>query len=257
MTAVVFAVDYLTGSEIRVYPLYFIPACLAAWHFGRKGAVLFSANGALCWAAANHLAGMAFSAGFIWGINIAAQAISLLFVTLLIDRLRGEIRRAEALSLADPLTGLPNSRAFLETAARELALHRRLGRPVLLAYADLDNFKLVNDGLGHAEGDAVLREFAAILRESLRESDLCARMGGDEFAMLLPGAGEGTRERLEQLRRRAEAKLRRGSISVTASVGAVLLANPPENLEAFLKMADALMYEAKSRGRNFLVFEER
>jgi len=107
-------------------------------------------------------------------------------VGLLIATLRRSLTRERELSRTDPLTALSNSRAFYEEARRLLALCRRQHRPITVAYIDVDNFKAVNDRLGHQAGDELLKGIALQVRASIRPSDLSARLGGDEFAILLP-----------------------------------------------------------------------
>src|SRR5437773_2624774 len=114
---------------------------------------------------------------------------ALLLVSQAVARLRLAHARERELARRDALTGAPNARAFYELAGAEIARARRYIHPFSVAYLDLDDFKLVNDRLGHLAGDAVLRSVARALGGVLRASDVVARLGGDEFAVLLPEAG--------------------------------------------------------------------
>jgi diguanylate cyclase (GGDEF)-like protein len=181
------------------------------------------------------------------------QAVSFAIVGLLIATLRGSLVRERGLSRADPLTSLLNTRAFYEQAPGALALCRRKGRPVTLAYIDLDNFKAVNDTLGHQAGDDLLRRVSVLLRASTRPSDLSARLGGDEFALLLPELDHGEAgAALERLRSRLADSFDWGRCPVTVSIGAVTFNTVPEHLEDMVKAADSLMYSAKTEGKNRL-----
>lgn len=245
-------IDFATGLEIRVYPLYFLPIAFAAARFGTPGGILSAVASCVAWASSNAAIEAMRWDGSVWFFNTMAQAIAFLSIGIFTAKLREAGRRLEALSRTDALTGLPNSRAFHELAEREVAICRRLGRPVLLAYLDLDKFKQVNDTHGHKGGDEVLKEFAAILRESVRSTDLCARIGGDEFVLLVPDAGPNTRSLLEEIRELAATRLRRGAIDVTASIGAVLCETAPEDLRSLIEAADKAMYRVKAAGRNSL-----
>ena len=170
-----------------------------------------------------------------------------------------EGRQLADLALAsrrDPLTGLPNRRAFDEELAREVARAARTGAPLAVAVLDVDRFKAVNDGHGHAVGDAVLRAVAARARAVVRAGDLAARTGGEEFGLLLPGADlAGAVELAERVRaalaaRPVEAAGR--ALVVTASLGCAAL-GPGESPEALVARADARMYEAKRAGRDRVV----
>src|SRR5260370_39212914 len=114
---------------------------------------------------------------------------TLVLVTSLVSRLRVGIVRERLLARTDALTGAANGRTFYETAAVEADRARRSGRPLTLAYLDLDNFKQLNDRLGHAAGDAGLQAMVELIHVHIRPAGLLARLGGGEFALLVPDTG--------------------------------------------------------------------
>jgi diguanylate cyclase (GGDEF)-like protein len=193
---------------------------------------------------------MRYSTAAVWVVNLGMQATSFVVVALLFAAVRQAFIRAQALSRTDPLTGLLNRRALAEEAGPILALSRRYRHPVTLAYLDLDSFKHVNDTLGHGEGDAVLRTIGRLLRETCRTGDIPARVGGDEFVVLLAETGpDGARTLLDRLQTSLTATLGSRPVPITASVGGVTFLDAPA-IDEMLRQADALMYEAKSAGRN-------
>lgn len=166
----------------------------------------------------------------------------------------------EALANKDGLTGLMNRRHFMQTAEMELQRAQRYRRPVTVAMADLDYFKRLNDTYGHAAGDAVLRAFAEQVRETLRQSDLVCRYGGEEFAFLFPEISPDETARLaERLRVAcvAHAVLLPDGRSVTATVSIGLADASECPIEIALKNADEALYEAKRLGRNRVVIGGR
>ena len=168
------------------------------------------------------------------------------------ERLAEELRiRAQT----DALTGLPNRRHFFEVGLAAAA-GPDAGLSVLLL--DIDHFKSINDGFGHPVGDEVLRELASRCRGLLRGNDLMARIGGEEFAVLLPGAGAAeAAEVAERLRTAIDGMpvaTQGGPVAVTISLGGAMLAAAGETFEALLKRADHALYEAKDGGRNRVTF---
>ncbi len=165
------------------------------------------------------------------------------------DALETETERARV----DPLTGLANRRAFMEVLESERCRSSRYRRPLTLAYLDLDNFKLVNDRYGHAEGDALLRTVAQLLSQSVRRSDTIARMGGDEFALLLPETGLAAAETaLRNIRKKLAAAMLEKAFPVTLSVGSMTFLDFGMSLDSMLLAADRLMYEVKQHGKDGL-----
>jgi diguanylate cyclase (GGDEF)-like protein len=163
-------------------------------------------------------------------------------------------RIVERQALVDGLTGLANRRQADEALAGELARIDRLGGPVGLILADLDDFKAVNDRYGHPTGDIVLRDFAETLRETVREIDTAARWGGEEFAVILPGTDlDGAAQVAERIRRalaeRAIVSADGERIHVTASFGAAA-STPSSTVEQLIDGADGALYRAKRAGKD-------
>lgn len=156
----------------------------------------------------------------------------------------------------DELTGLPNRRQLEEVAAERIATAVATGRPLSLLTVDLDRFKVINDTYGHPVGDEVLREVARRATELVRPDDLLARLGGEEFVVLLPDtptvAATAVGERLRASSRRA-IPTSAGPVKVTMSIGVVTLAAGEETLGALMRRADHALYAAKSRGRDCVV----
>jgi diguanylate cyclase (GGDEF)-like protein len=164
--------------------------------------------------------------------------------------------RAEEQAVTDALTGLANRRHFEDRLVEEVERSRRSHEPAGLLMIDIDNFKRVNDRHGHVAGDQVLREVADVLRETAREIDLAARYGGEELALILPGASlSGAGQVAERVRAAIEAReiLVDGQpepLRVTVSVGAAALGHGPEEARALVAAADEALYRAKRLGKN-------
>jgi diguanylate cyclase (GGDEF)-like protein len=251
LVVAVACVDYSTGIELRVFPLYFLPVLAVSLRLGRWPGLGAAAACALAWALSNHLAGMRGSRPAVAITNLAVMAIAFASVALLAAAQREWLRRERAISRTDGLTGLLNGRGFYEAAAVELARSTRYRHPVTVAYVDLDDFKEINDRLGHSRGDAVLVAVAHALRRASRSTDLVARLGGDEFVLLLPETGRDAAEAaLGKLRSQAQEAASRVGTKVTASVGSVSFAKPPDEVEVLVHEADTVMYAVKADGKD-------
>ena len=249
--------DLLTGVDIRIYPLYFIPIALAARFGPGRTAWVIPALSTIAWLSSNLAADAMGWAPSTWAINTGTQAIAFFTVGLLIRQVHEHLELERGLSRRDPLTQLPNHRAFHEQGQRMITGAARSGLPIALAYLDLDNFKLVNDRHGHAEGDRVLQRVAEVLRAELRVSDLPARLGGDEFAALLYDADpEGASASLERVHAELNRAMNAEGWPVTVSVGAVCFRRAPNELREAIEQADQLMYGAKRDGKNRVVIHE-
>jgi diguanylate cyclase (GGDEF)-like protein len=156
--------------------------------------------------------------------------------------------------MSDHLTGVANRRAFFEAAEVELKRWRRAPRPLALITLDADHFKQINDTYGHPAGDAVLRDLAGALNEAVREMDIVARIGGEEFAILLPSADLSTAESIaERIRREVADRMVEWEgckIHYTVSIGVSMMHDGMTGMDSMLRHADAAMYAAKRNGRN-------
>jgi two-component system, cell cycle response regulator len=172
----------------------------------------------------------------------------------------GKNKLLEEMAHTDPLTALPNRRALEEWAGRQLRGAARHSYSLWVIYADLDSFKNINDSHGHDAGDQVLKEFAAILKEFTRASDISGRMGGDEFLLVITHIDEKhIRLTVERLRERMAAKkfsYGRESFSVTASFGVSgFQGKEPLEFYQLVRQADKALYDAKHAGRNQIKVE--
>ena len=245
--------DYATGTELRVFPLYFLPVLAVSLRLGRWPGLGTAAACAAAWALSNHLAGMRGSWPAIGLANLLVMAIAFAAIALLGAAQRQWLQRERAISRTDGLTGLLNGRGFFEAAAVELARSARYRHPLTVAYVDLDDFKVVNDRFGHARGDAVLVAVAHAIRRASRSTDLVARLGGDEFVVILPETDRDAAEAaLDKLRSRAQEAAGRDGMKVTASVGSVSFTKPPDDVETLVHEADQAMYAVKAGGKNAL-----
>lgn len=190
-----------------------------------------------------------------WLYSLAVAAFLAAFMAMcelwfLVTELQRELAEQ---ARTDPLTGALNRRAMEEAAQRETARSIRYGYALSMIMIDIDNFKRLNDTHGHAAGDRALQALVCRARATLRQQDLFARVGGEEFAILLPStsgmAALASAERIRQIVEDLEAPFETGPIKMTICAGVAQL-DPACDWEEMMRRADAAMYEAKARGRN-------
>lgn len=203
-----------------------------------------------------------FQAGPVVAITLVEPSLGLFAGILLgFDMARERVeKQLSRVAATDALTGVLNRRAFLAAAEESLTHMRRARGSVTLLLFDLDHFKQVNDRFGHAAGDSVLVAFAEVLTKALGPGDQAARLGGEEFAALLPGAGAGIGKDMAERIRRAFAARRiehaGKHIPVTVSVGMVAREAREASLDGLLDLADRALYSAKGHGRDRVALAE-
>jgi diguanylate cyclase (GGDEF)-like protein len=189
-------------------------------------------------------------------IAIAAGALVIGLLTAMLFGARRHRRQLSALATLDALTQLPNRRHTADLATRAIANASETSTPLTLALIDLDHFKAINDEYGHAAGDLVLRDFARLTRDMLRETDTFGRWGGEEFLLLMPGTSlDLALAIVERLRSRALDIVLPGAkagFKVSMSAGLAGTIATPSSLDELVALADAALYRAKHDGRNMV-----
>ena len=187
----------------------------------------------------------------------AAKMVMFIFAIAAICQFRKVLAYSNRLAETDPLTGLTNTRQFLDRVSAEINRSKRTGRPVSIAYIDCDHFKQVNDSRGHVAGDQVLKTIGEVLLSTCRNYDTPARLGGDEFALLLPETSSiQAMHCVYRINGRLRDRLQALPTAVTLSIGVHTTTDLELTPEEFLHEADQLMYQAKQSGGDTLVFTE-
>ena len=232
--------------------LYMWPALWVARFHGRRATILVVVGIGVAHAVA--LTQMPPGVGYFdrWLDVMVSVCIVAAVVRVLTERNDHLVAKLVAEARIDPLTGLLNRRGFDERVEAELARSRRSARPLAIVLFDIDHFKQVNDTAGHAAGDRVLVYLGAMLREHARAGDLVARIGGEEFAVVLPDCGFGDAEGFAE-RIRVLMNVPRTAVATATVSAGVTAAHSPADLASLLRAADRALYEAKQAGRNRVV----
>jgi len=265
LIALIYWLDQLTVSRIGFSLFYVLPVAAAGWFLGLVPSIILAAVATTGWFLADQSywgwetpaigAWNAVTRLIIFGsLGVGAARLRLEHAALLeANEQLGQLLDLESrVARTDPKTGLPNSRHLLEQLGREMSRSRREGRPIAILYIDLDDFKSVNDAYGHEGGDRALGLVAAGIKSVTRAFDVSARMGGDEFVVLLwnvdiTEATSAASRLLSEI----------GSVSgdfpearLGCSIGLVHCIRGEEEPEELIRRADHEMYRAKRSGKN-------
>lgn len=248
-------VDFSTIYEMSFSFFYLLPVGVVAWYGGQRLGMVISAASAVSWFLDDFVNGTTISPVMhFW--NISMRVTIFVIVTALLAALRRSYVSNQELARTDFVTGAVSNRYFYELAKAEISRSYRYKHLLTFAYIDLDNFKQINDRLGHSTGDRVLRTVTEIIQRQIRPCDLLARLGGDEFALLLPETGE---EEAKAALTRINIGLMKEMLShgwmVTFSVGAVTFHRMPKTVDEMLKLADKTMYQVKMNGKNGVSYQ--
>lgn len=251
------------------YYFFIIPAVAGLFFnvedvWQRRWAMLFFLGAIACFLFFNYsepAPRVAVSEAWFKILSISSSIMSMLTLFVGFSFIAFEIMQSKKelirLATSDPLTGIINRREFFVRGQLEIDRSDRYNQPVSLLMLDLDYFKRVNDTFGHAKGDTVLKRFADTCIAEIRSSDIFARLGGEEFALLLP---QSDTERARVLAERLRAEIERlaipsdtGPIHVTVSIGISTGSRPGISLSRMMQAADTALYRAKKQGRNRVV----
>lgn len=232
-----------------------MPVLLASWYGSRKTGTTMALLTAIVLLATN------YSLGFyeINNISVAYDILVNLFVYLFISTILTKFKRVYGVEKdaadTDTLTGANSSRKFYSELANEIVRSRRYRHIFSIAYIDVDNFKIINDKLGHPIGDELLIRVSECLLQSLRATDVVARLGGDEFVCLLPETGQDeAKTALLKAEKALKRSMEKYGWDVSFSVGVVTFETLPDDVGQAVKLADDLMYQVKTGNKNDIAY---
>jgi diguanylate cyclase (GGDEF)-like protein len=252
LVAAIGALDYVTGPRVLLSIFYLLPVMLVAWSTESTGygAVVVVATclvGPLEAVISDYHYNSLAAALWNGLVRLAVFGI----VLYLMQQVRDLVARLEEQAGLDELTGVANLRAFRDIAAREIERSRRFHHGLSLAYIDIDDFKGTNDRLGHDAGDRTLIALATLALATARSVDTVARIGGDEFVIVMPETGaDAALPLVTRLREALPRVATLGDAGATCSIGLASYGRAPDTVEEMLAAADALMYQAKAAGKD-------
>ena len=244
-------VDYMTGSEITFALFYLFPVVIAAWFSNKNMAIAISLFTAMTWLAVDYFLKRIYPNVLVYVLNYFSRFILLIIFVFLLRTLKALLLEKHDLSREDPITKSLNLRAFRQIAEVEIGRAIRYGYALSLAYIDIDNFKAINDTRGHDTGNKLLCTVVDVIRENLRDSDIVARVGGDEFVLLLPVTHQAAAQiAIAKIQNHLMNVMDKNDWPVTFSFGVLTCVEIIPAIDKMIAMADHLMYSVKNHSKN-------
>lgn len=249
---VVAVLDHKTGPRLSFSLFYLVPIAVASWGSKSNYGILMALLSMMIWLYIEVLTHPEEGNFFVHAWN----GITRLGFFLLPAFFLKSLQRERLHSRTDFLTGASNHRHFHEGLQMEIDRSARYSLHFTVAFIDVDNFKVVNDTFGHIFGDEILKAIVDTMRNTLRKTDLVARVGGDEFAILLPETNEkAARTAITNMCQKLTDEMRTRKCPITFSVGALTLNAPRISSDKILSIADRMMYLVKNSGKDNIRFE--
>lgn len=243
-------IDTLTGKELDFSLFYVIPILIVIWHTGLGHGIIFSLISALVWLLSDVLSGnVTLLSIYAW--NTLIRLGFFLTIAFLLSRLLTVLDNQREIAHTDYLTGALNSLFFYNVLQMEINRSLRYKNLFTIAYIDLDNLKTVNYEFGYATGDKVLCFVANQIKNSLRKVDVVARLGSDEFALLMPETNQKSAQVvLSKLQHNILAGMQKNNWPVTLSIGVLTCLDTPPTANEVIQKVDDLMYSVKKSSKN-------
>ncbi|NHB58653.1 GGDEF domain-containing protein [Acinetobacter sp. 194] len=248
--------DYLTGYEFAFSIFYLVPIAIAAWFDNFKVTSLAIFMASIIWLCIYMTSGHYYSNPYVVYWNIGVRIIFFYIVAYLLYKIRAAMNELTLMAMKDSLTALNNTRAF-NLAYQEIQKNNlKKQQQIAISIIDLDGFKAVNDTLGHSKGDEVLIRFAELLKNAVQNSACVARIGGDEFAIILENIDFISAEEFEKkLRIKFLESGLNDEFGIDYSMGMSIFNELPESADKATHCADKLMYQSKLRGKSRTIIQ--
>lgn len=258
LLASIAVLDHLTGYELSFSVFYLLPIVIVTWGSKRWVGYAFCLLASCVWLLVDSMSSHVYSNDLVPTWNTGVRLSFFVITATLLAELKKRLAIEKKMATTDGLTGLLNARAFKECSGTLLELATRYGHHAVLGYIDLDNFKGVNDQLGHSVGDQVLRSVAEVLMRTARTTDIVGRLGGDEFAVFLPETQrDGAVIMFSRIYDELSRVAKNSGWPIGFSIGVALFADMPINVDDALRKADEIMYRVKKAGKNNVIYEDQ
>ncbi len=247
---IVMFIDEVTKEKVDLAPFYLIISGFCVWFSGRKAGIFISLVSFFIWEYEDIRYRILNENTFFFTWNLFVRSIIFITVITFVHVIKEMYLRERKFAYTDSLTGAANRRKFFDFLEYQIKRLRRNRGYLTIAYFDIDGFKQLNDSYGHNEGDRVLKETVKRVTSNIRDIDLFARIGGDEFVIVLPDCDENNaRYIIERVRNNLNNFISQTGI-VTFSFGIITTNNFSYDSDSLLHLVDKLMYEIKKSGKN-------